>query len=63
MGEPRGLGVFVWVVLAEGKVFVRVELDEMVSPEGLASAWCRFGGGGAIRQLVGEGGLVTQGAL
>ena len=47
MGEPRGLGVFVWVVSAEGKVFVRVELDEVVSPEELASAWCRFGGGGA----------------
>jgi hypothetical protein len=62
--EPGGLGVFVHVSLAEGEVFVRVEFDEVMGSEGLASAWWEFAcGRGGVRWVVGEGGLVAKGTL
>ena len=35
----------------------------MVGPERVAGGWWQFDGGGDARPLVGEGGLVAQGAL
>ena len=44
------------VVLAEGQVFVRIELDEVMGPEGEACAWGGSGRGcGVDMRVVGEG--------
>ena len=52
------------VVLAESQVFIRVEFDEMVGPEGVARAGRGFGcGGDIVLRVVGEGRLVAQGSL
>ena len=46
MGEPGGSGVVIPVMLAEGKVVIRIEFDDVLGPERLTNAWRRFGGGG-----------------
>jgi hypothetical protein len=52
--EPGGLIVGLVMVLAEGQVFIRIEFDEVVGPEGVT----RAGGGGVGR---GCGGVMRVG--
>jgi hypothetical protein len=62
--ESGGLIVGRVMVLAEGQVFIRIEFDEMVGPEGVARAGGGSGRGcGGVMRVVGEGGLVSQGSL
>jgi hypothetical protein len=59
VGEPGGLGVFVYVLLAESENFVRVKFDEVFVPEESVCAWWGFScGGGGVVWVVGECGLV-----
>ena len=51
------------MVLAEGQVFIRVEFDEMMGPEGVTRAGGVGRGCGGVVRVVGEGGLVSQGLV
>ena len=64
MWESGGLIVGLVMALAEGQVFIRIEFDEMVGPEGVACAGGGSGRGcGGVMRVVGESGLMSQGSL